>query len=133
MPTGAWSVYAKTAMLEYAIPGSSPTASPTAFWCALFIDSANPDDSSTNTEVAVTGYARFETVIGGVTSSPFVAANPADLDFSAMDPVTVNAVALYDDDTAGNCYAYWALDAPLIAVAGVIIPANELTLEGERF
>lgn len=128
MSNGKWTTYAKTASLKYAIPGETPTARPTAFWVALFTDSADP--ANTNTEVAVTGYSRqaVNLALGGISA----AANDADVDLSGMDPVTIGGVAVFDDDTAGNKYFWWDLDTPLVTTAGVIIPMGEMGVEGDE-
>lgn len=126
---GALTDYLEKAILDHTLAGV-PYTPPAAHYVALL--TATPADSGAPSNEVVGGsyqraLAQFNaSTIGATTTTT----NSNTLAYSAMPAVTVAAIAIYDQTTAGNMLYYGALSAAVAVTAGgtFVINSGGLTV-----
>lgn len=125
---GSWSDYAVTAAFAYVIPAATPNAAPTDYYAALFIDDAYP---GAGTEVSVADYTRQAITL--TLASALHYSNDADIIWPPLAGVLAAGVALFDDPTAGNSWAWWDFTNPFNVAGGLRLATGNLVLSiGDR-
>lgn len=122
---GSWSIHAVSACVSYVLPGFSPDPAPSAYYAALFTDDADPDGGG-NTEPTTGGYVRKAVTL--TSSGLLTYHNTAHLVWPPISAVSIAGLALMDDLTAGDAWAWWNFPVALDATGGIRLASGELVI-----
>lgn len=105
------STYLRGEWMKYGFTATAMGTRPTEWWVALHDD--DPTAAGTANEISGSGYGRVE-VTSDLQRTDSVVDNTAPITFATVITTGYDVLyaSIWDDETAGNCLFYGALEVP---------------------